>query len=502
MGIFYIGNASCLIRTREYHIGFPNAFSHYPEGMPEETREKLLSFVQDAMSNNLRSVHMDSDGVRRRIVIREGNYQVLGICAILSDFMKDPENQCNGFRDEANRPCYGFFGFVWDMSWRSFTPTTSFPVIEAFREMVETEIAPYWKAPGPLDENKRYYKNADWQKKVTMEGGFPVSYHYQVAMRRIEADWVDLNMQRNLIRFFPYPESKNVLRSAVYESQKNTGEPFSLCMNLDIDEGEASSFMNATSENVHAQDLRSNRLARAQSEERDKPSAPDARKSVEATSPASHTARPSPLLLSNEAKTTSPIHLDRTVSAEIKKSVAPQERKYQMEMKISLPPNSEYNANRVKYRFERKCLLLWRNPEGGAPYAKMEPDMGILDDLAQSVKGHLTRQRRGLYTITTAEGYSTRQLRENIAKAVDDTTAYFQKMGIRVTIKWNLLTPALEENDDPETLSVPAEELPERSAKSGQVDLDALFHGKDVTPVNDSSRPREKKGGDPFRIDF
>ena len=176
-------------------------------------------------------------------------------------------------------------------------------------------------------------------------------------------------------------------------------------------------------------------------------------------------------------------------------------RQYKLEMQVSLPRNAGYNVNRVNLQFELQCHLLWRN-KGGAPYATMKADKGLLGGIAQNVKGRLTCQRRGLYTITTAEGYSMRQLRENIAEAAVNTIAYFGRSGIKVTIQWELLTPAPEDNDAPETLSVPAEESSGPSAKSGPVDVNKLFDKNSVTPADDFSGPRKTKGGDPFLIDF
>lgn len=135
--------ASCLIKTREYYVGFPDDFSHYPEGMDTETREYLHHMVIEAMQWP-EEVSKAGGGVRR-LVIGNGEYMVAGICGYLNHMMKDIADEYGTFCDfSGTRKSYGFVGLVWALDGEGGLPQ-AFPDLDTLAEPLRREIVPHWK---------------------------------------------------------------------------------------------------------------------------------------------------------------------------------------------------------------------------------------------------------------------------------------------------------------------------------------------------------------------
>ena len=241
----YLAHVSCLIRTREYEVGFPPEFTHYPEKMPQEVRTTLLGLVQDAMGNDLTQVRQDREGIRRRVVIREGDYLVLGICSFLTDFLDDPEGQYGNFCDRANRPVYGFFGFVWNLR-INYLPIT-FPPVDSFRKLAEELIVAHWFAPRSLKGDEEYADN-QWKAQIELKGGYPHPFNVKVPVNTVKpSDWSQFNEhQPEQIKIFPHTLAEEIVASAVQEAKACL--TFSLCTNLPMWECPKTGFMNATSD--------------------------------------------------------------------------------------------------------------------------------------------------------------------------------------------------------------------------------------------------------------
>ena len=107
------GFASCLIKVRQLHIGFPSLFSHYPEGMKQEELTEIHRYVQDAMDQP-REIP-EASGSLRRVVIGTGKYLILGISGYAQYLAAEIQDIPYQLVDFTGRGCPGFIGFVWNL---------------------------------------------------------------------------------------------------------------------------------------------------------------------------------------------------------------------------------------------------------------------------------------------------------------------------------------------------------------------------------------------------
>lgn len=194
--------ASCLIRTREYYIGFPSAFTHYPEGMPAKTLESLFEQVQSAM-NAPNMIPKTGDGLRR-IVIGTGKYLVIGVAGYARNMVHDDSSNAIPLVDEAKRPSYGFIGFVWDLD-KTDERIYGFPQIESFTKVFRELIVSHWR-----DSN-----NSKWAAHVGV--GIPVPYQYDVAFAPLSCNHeaVNLNFNKEKIYTFDNSYADSILAKAI-----------------------------------------------------------------------------------------------------------------------------------------------------------------------------------------------------------------------------------------------------------------------------------------------
>ena len=218
--------ASCLIRTREYYIGFPSAFTHYPEGMPAKTLESLFEQVQSAM-NAPNMIPKTGDGLRR-IVIGTGKHLVIGVAGYARNLVHDGPSNTIALVDEAKRPSYGFVGFVWELD-KTDKCICGFPQIESFSEVFRELIVSHW-----CDSN-----NSKWAAQVGV--GIPVPYQYDVTFAPLACnhETVNLNFTKEKIYTFDNSYADSILAKAIAAACKrqivsvctdmyleNTGTPF------------------------------------------------------------------------------------------------------------------------------------------------------------------------------------------------------------------------------------------------------------------------------------
>lgn len=223
--------ASCLIKTREYYIGFPDKFSHYPGNMNPENLDNIHRLALEAMQEP-GSIPKTSGGVRR-IVIGDGKYLVLGICGYLCTVLEDLALEYNWFCDlSETRRSYGFMGFVWDLASADELPLT-FPAIHSFAELLKTEIVPHW----------RDSKNSFWAENA--QRGFAMDYQYMVDCEEKNETKQginrSLNMQENKVAVFSQ-EKENLTEEAICLAIQKKQISFST--DLDFDEGTGTGFMN------------------------------------------------------------------------------------------------------------------------------------------------------------------------------------------------------------------------------------------------------------------
>lgn len=241
-----LNNASCLIRTREYHTGFPRAFSHYPAGMPRDTVERLAEMAQDAMNFD-RSDWRDDEGVHRRVVILEQGYLVLGISCELSNLMSQEAEAYQGFCDVAGRKCYGFFAFVWDLNHAQELPS-GFPSAASFQKMIQEKLLFNTEIGGEMRSNWFVSDVSKWAITATNDG-HPVDYDCQVCFERKTAfpSALLLNTTVEKVKVFSLAESGGLLDEAIWQAAQQRLSSLSLCTNMDAEEGRKTTFANITS---------------------------------------------------------------------------------------------------------------------------------------------------------------------------------------------------------------------------------------------------------------
>lgn len=225
--------ASCLIRTREYYIGFPSAFTHYPEGMPAKTLESLFEQVQSAM-NAPNMIPKNGENLRR-IVIGTGKYLVIGISGYARNLVRDDSSDLVSLVDEAKRPSYGFIGFVWDLD-KIDKRICGFPTIESFSKLFCELIVSHWH-----DSN-----NSKWASQVGK--GIMVPYQYEVAFMPLSCkhESTTLNYDKKKMYIFDNDYADSVLEKAINAAFEK--RQISVCTDLYL-ESTGAPFGNLTGSN-------------------------------------------------------------------------------------------------------------------------------------------------------------------------------------------------------------------------------------------------------------
>lgn len=229
-----LNQVSCLIKAREYNVGFPGRFSHYPENMDSERMDKIHTLVLEAMQDP-GSISESGDRVRR-IVIGDGKYMVLGISGYLRSIMPDLSDEYNSFCDlSETRRTYGFAGFVWDLTADTELPQ-DFPEITEFAELFKIEILPHWKDSA----------NSIWAENV--QRGILVPYSFEVhcgeddISKKIGENRINTNKRK--VAVFRSTEALLVHEAIFWASKRYD---VSLCTDLDYYEESGTDFMNLCS---------------------------------------------------------------------------------------------------------------------------------------------------------------------------------------------------------------------------------------------------------------
>lgn len=209
--------ASCLIRTREYYVGFPSTFTHYPEGMPEKTLDLLFEQVQSAM-NAPNMIQKNADGVRR-IVIGTGKYLVIGVAGYARNLVRDDSNKTIPLVDEAKRPSYGFIGFVWDLD-KTDGSICGFPQMDSFSDVFRELIVSHWHD----------FNNSKWAAQVGV--GIAVPYQYDIAFAPLPCnhETVRLNFNKEKIYTFDNIYADSILAKAIVAAHEK--QIVSVCTDL------------------------------------------------------------------------------------------------------------------------------------------------------------------------------------------------------------------------------------------------------------------------------
>lgn len=218
--------ASCLIKTRMYHLGFPNRFQYYPEMMSPADLEELHSFALDFMDD---PKEIDTPDSLRRCVIVGENYCVAGIAGFLCDILGELSEAYNGFCDASGtRKVYGFFAFVLEPDQKA-----DFPQTEHFRELIRRLILPYWR------ERDHSAFAARLQKGIGLEAVFPLPTAEEA---HSPEEWLCFNSDREKLGCVYTPDTFAVLNEAMRRNGKEA--PFSLSTGLERSSRAAASFLN------------------------------------------------------------------------------------------------------------------------------------------------------------------------------------------------------------------------------------------------------------------
>lgn len=227
------GFASCLIKVRQHHIGFPSLFSHYPEGMKHEELTELHEYVQNAMDQT-RDIP-EANGNTRRVVIGTGKYLIMGISGYANHLAAEAPNVPYELVDFRRRSCPGFIGFVWDLEKTPVLPV-GFPSLSAFGSVFYELILKHWEDS----------KNSPWAYQT--REGVKVPYQYSVSTETLTMPTESLALNHTKKKIFSFDRSKEqtLLYVAISEALKK--QTVSICTDLYLNSEEGSNFLNMTAD--------------------------------------------------------------------------------------------------------------------------------------------------------------------------------------------------------------------------------------------------------------
>ena len=227
------GFASCLIKVRQFHIGFPSLFSHYPEGMNHEELAEIHEYVQNAM-NQPRAIP-EAGRSLRRVIIGTGKYLIMGISGYAQYLAAGIQDIPHQLVDFTGRECPGFIGFVWN---QEATPVQqiAFPSLSSFGAAFQELILEHWQDS----------KNSAWAYET--RAGVEVPYNYPVTGELLPTpgEPVALNHDKKKLYSFDRSKESSLIYQAIVEAIRM--QAVSLCSDLYFDSEAGSSFLNMTAD--------------------------------------------------------------------------------------------------------------------------------------------------------------------------------------------------------------------------------------------------------------
>lgn len=227
------GFASCLIKVRQHHIGFPSLFSHYPEGMKHEELTEIHEYVQNAMDQP-REIP-EASGYLRRVIIGTGKYLILGVSGYAQHLAAEVQNIPHQLVDFTGRGCPGFIGFVWNLETNPIQQI-AFPSLSSFGSVFQELILSHWEDS----------KNSAWAYDT--RAGVKVPYRYSVSAGPLPVpiESVGLNHNKKKLCTFDRSNENALIYQAISEAIKK--QSVSICTDLYFNDEDGSSFLNMTAD--------------------------------------------------------------------------------------------------------------------------------------------------------------------------------------------------------------------------------------------------------------
>ena len=225
------GFASCLIKVRQHHIGFPSLFSHYPEGMKHEELTEIHEYVQNAMDQP-REIP-EASGYLRRVIIGTGKYLIMGVAGYAQHLAAEVQNVPHQLVDFTGRGCPGFIGFVWNLE-KTPIHQIGFPSLSTFGSVFHELILNHW-----VDS-----KNSEWAYQTRAGIETPYKYTVSVEILPMPAETVALNHNKKKTYSFDRSKKNTLIYQAISEATKK--QMVSICTDLYFNDEEGSSFLNMT----------------------------------------------------------------------------------------------------------------------------------------------------------------------------------------------------------------------------------------------------------------
>lgn len=227
------GFASCLIKVRQHHIGFPSLFSHYPEGMKHEELAEIHEYVQNAMDQP-REIP-EASGYLRRVIVGTGKYLIMGVSGYAQHLAAEVQNIPNQLVDFTGRGCPGFIGFVWNLE---TTPIQqiAFPSLSAFGSVFQELILEHWEDS----------KNSAWAYETRAGVEVPFKYSVSAEPLPIPGEPVALNHNKKKICSFDRSKENALIYQAILEAIKK--QAVSICTDLYLNDEEGCNFLNMTAD--------------------------------------------------------------------------------------------------------------------------------------------------------------------------------------------------------------------------------------------------------------
>lgn len=216
-----LSNASCLIKTRLYNIGFPKLFQYYPDTMDGDDLENFNMIALETMEEP--KGILAEDGLRRCIISNK-KHLVMGVSGFLCDISKDIAEEYSYFCDlSETRRCYGFFAFVWNLETSRELPAI-FPSTNEFAKLIDQFIIPYWK----YSDNS--IKAEDFRRGITCN--YDISVEMEDIDGSLQTQEFNLDPNRTMIVYSPCLD--DILREAIAYAKQ--GNDISICTGGDANE--------------------------------------------------------------------------------------------------------------------------------------------------------------------------------------------------------------------------------------------------------------------------